>query len=80
MLWNKFNLFTFKIICNIILSITNLASWMMVQAPPTTASLFWFYYRYIYRKAERKGVNLKLNLQTYFLSCSMHTFIRYTYR
>ena len=54
MLWNKFNLFTFKIICNIILSITkktarslygNLASWMMVQAPPTTASLFWFYYR-----------------------------------
>ena len=21
-----------------------LASWMMVQAPPTTASLFWFYY------------------------------------
>ena len=20
----------------------NLASWMMVQAPPTTASLFWF--------------------------------------
>ena len=22
----------------------NLASWMMVQAPPTTASLFWFYY------------------------------------
>ena len=22
----------------------NLAPWMMVQAPPTTASLFWFYY------------------------------------
>ena len=22
----------------------NLASWMMVQAPPTTASLFWFYH------------------------------------
>ena len=22
----------------------NLASWMMVQAPPTTASFFWFYY------------------------------------
>ena len=22
----------------------NLASWMMVQAPPTIASLFWFYY------------------------------------
>ena len=51
MLWNKFSLFTFKIICNIILSITKktariwkLASWMMVQAPPTTASLFWFYY------------------------------------
>ena len=25
----------------------NLASWMMVQAPPTTASLFWFYYNCI---------------------------------
>ena len=24
----------------------NLASWLMVQAPPTTASLFWFYYSY----------------------------------
>ena len=22
----------------------NLPSWMMVQAPPTTACLFWFYY------------------------------------
>ena len=51
MLWNKFNLFTFKIICSIILSITkktprngNLASWKIIQAPPTTVSLFWFYY------------------------------------
>ena len=24
----------------------NLASWSMVQASPTTASLFWFYYRH----------------------------------
>ena len=24
----------------------NLASWMMVRAQPTTASLFWFYYNY----------------------------------
>ena len=25
----------------------NLASWMMVQAPPTTARLFWFYYSWV---------------------------------
>ena len=28
----------------------NLASWMMVKAPPSTASLFWFYYNLFIKK------------------------------
>ena len=51
MLWNKCTLFTFKIICNIILSITKKTAriWKFGivddgSTSPTTASLFWFYY------------------------------------
>ena len=51
MLWNKFNLFTFNITCNIILSITKNTAriWKFGivddgSSPPLTASLFWFYY------------------------------------
>ena len=30
----------------------NLASWMMLHGPPTSASLFWFYYRHVLRNVK----------------------------
>ena len=66
MLWNKFNLFIFKIISILYCPSQrkqhvygNLASWMMVQAPLSTARLFWFYYTKTKSLAKRMNMTAR---------------------